>query len=305
MRKLLVSVLTLCTAVLAVAETDTGIVYGYDNDIFILHQNTVRGILDLWVAGSPTGFILGHFSFTEDPLLGGKIVFTATKGISFKGYKDRFFGNVADMWLEGLFDSQVGYGRPMIARCCLTDPLRDAQNYFAIEIFDPRDLSKPVYTRVGLATNTTHVLIKNDAGGLADGQGWSDVGLATSKGFDGGYWGIENVTASFRAYSNGLFSFELETSRKVGLVGKRLRSFHCTNNTILGKAAEFWFDACIGSSVKTAYTPVVVRVMVTQASLTINHDFMYVAVYDRTDLTKPIFERLYLSGYGRNKILCK
>jgi hypothetical protein len=291
------------------SETDTGIAYGMDPGIFTTQASF--SLIDLWVAGSPEGVFLDHFLFTDRKFGKGPVVFTATRGLSFKCYTEPFFGTVADIWLEGLFGNSVGGGgRPVIAHYRMTDPAgRSRQyNYYTIDIYLPDNLTTPIFSRIGVGRDLTSVLC-HDPGAVAGGQGVSSVGLAYSPKYRGETL-YEVMSAEYRVYSNGILKFLFSASNGgiddiLGVVGSRLRSFECTNNGFFGKQAEFWMDAYVGSTLKTAYTPVVARVIVTASLFPHGVEFMYIALYDRRDLTSPIYERLWIGGSGQNHILCK
>jgi hypothetical protein len=102
--------LGICTA-----ETDTGIVYGSDDNMPTELGRDAE--IAVWLANGPSGPLLTLCNY-YDPSVPGNLVYNLFAGsrlVSFKGYIEPFFGKVADFWVEGYFGPEKqGPGRPTL-----------------------------------------------------------------------------------------------------------------------------------------------------------------------------------------------
>ncbi len=293
-------------ASLSFAETQSGIVFGGENEGV---TNRGGAQFHLWVAGTESGPLLGFLNYVSFPKPGGGgnvLYFTAYRLRSFRGYESMLFGKVADIWAEGLAGPDPGMGKPAVLHFRVTDSAKFTGRlaYFTADIFDANSLNKPTISEVGYDNNHVRVIIADGTGPEAGGQLGSDNGLAYSNTFGGITNRKEKVTAEFWVASNGVMRFAL-LDPHIGLVGTRLKSFHCANNTFLGKAAEFWMDGYMGPNTKNAHTPVVAQVLVTDSSADYGLEFMLYSIYDPSNLTTPTYQRLVVRNNGDTKILCK
>ncbi len=304
MKNIIVITAAILTAI-SYAETDQGVVYGTDYSA-IIGKSDIVGV-DLWVAGTESGVLFDRFNYVDKgPTLAIVATITGTRGISFKGYVEPFFGKVADIWFEGLFGNYPGTGKPAIVHFRTTDPPGSSmvKSYMTIDVYQPGNLSTPYYSRFLIGNNILNVLIPINAGGMAGAEIPSSTGWAYSLPYKGYTNRYEPVQAYYKVYSNGILDFEYSSSA-IGFMSKRLRSFKCTNSGFFGKQAEFWLDGYSGPAATCAFTPQVARVIVTQSSGPLHYDFMYIAFYDPYNLTTPVYERFINGDAGQNHILCK
>ncbi len=292
------------SAGLAFAETNVGIVYGSDGDIIFTDHQTLEE-LDLFVAATESGLFFDHFRFYDHNNF-VRTYFTGSRLISFKGYILPFFGKVADIWLEGYFGNQPNGGRPTIAHFRITDPVGFGVQYsfLTMDIYLPGDLKSPIFSRVAVGYDYTHVLIADDAGPPETSPGFSSNGMAYSKLYLGTTNRREPAAAVYRVASNGLIDFSYGAPN-TAIQSVRLRSFKCTNASIVGKEAEIWFDARFGPNGDNMWTPRIVRLIVTQSASSTGLEFMYIEVYDPGNLLTPVYQRLIFGKSGQNHILCK
>lgn len=285
----------------AVAETNVGIAYGRDKA-----QTTSQTIsfYDFWVAGTESGELLQQFVYGDTgngP--GGQTRFIATRMLKFTGYNDPFFGKVADVWLEGLYDYTTSQ-RVAIAHFHVTDSdyVGPTFGYFTMDIFLQGHPNSPVFSRVGWTGNNSHVLIPASAGGLAGSQdGTQGLAYGAAKMQTNRQ---EPAAVAYHVAYNYLYKF-LYQDPNIGFIGTRVRSFRCTNSGLFGKQAEFWLDGLAGDDPKNAHTTRVARVIVTHSADQYGVDLMYIAVYHPSNLNKPLYERLCVLRASANNILCK
>ncbi len=306
LRKIL-AVVCIALASVVSAETHVGIAYRPGSE----GVRTNRGfmLLSFWVAGTDAGPLLGNFSYTSQPAddLVATTLFVATRIRSFTGYHMPIFGKVVDIWLEGLHGAYNMPGRPVVAHFRMSDPGENSGEFafFTMDIYLPGDLSKSVLSEYGVAFPSTRVLIADDAGLQAGGQWGSNTGLAYTNGtYVVSVSHSEIAATQYRVFSNGILDFLYE-DKHIGFIGKRLKSFQCANKTFFGRAAEFWMDGCIGPNTKTAHTPVVARVFVTDSSEVPGLEFLLISIFDPIDLTKPVYQQFGVRTKGDNRILCK
>lgn len=309
MKKLLIfGALALSSVVLA--ESNVGTAYGQDVTLLTNHKTVAK--YDYWVAGTESGLLFGKFLFFDSgngP--GSSATFRGARLHSFKCYSDPFYGRVADFTMEGYFDQDLAFhGRLALARVVVSDSdfggFPGTVGYFAIYVSLPNAPGKPIFSRMAATTNKSHILCKESPGPLAGGQGFSDKGLAyTERGSVNGVTNrLEPAAALYNVAYNYLYQFIYQDAH-LGMVGKRVRSFQCTNSGPFGETAEFWLDVLAGDSYKTAGTNRVARVIVTESNSPFAWDLMYVALYHPGNLSVPIYERLVFITSGQNKILCK
>ncbi len=306
MYRTMISLLALCFFCgVASAETDIGVVYGEDDSIQTDHATDA--FIALWVAGTASGPMFGHFIYADGTLLHGFSQFVGTRELSFKGYIVPIFGKVADIWLEGYFGPhKANSGRPTIGHFRISHSESLPRSIVTVDLYDANNLAAPFLTRVAVANNKTAVLISDDAGG-PKGASSSNTGLAYCKEFDVTTMQGEGVCSNYRVYSNGFVDYQF-FGYPFYFRGSRLRSFQCSNDGFLGKYAEFWVDGYAGSTDfagSKAYTPGVAHVLVTQASSGSGFEYFYIAVFDPHDLTKPVYQRFGVGRAGQNRILCK
>lgn len=303
MRKLIVlAAMAACLA--SQAYNTNGIAYGRDGA-----QNfpaTSTADYKFWV-----GCVDGILEFREFLYLskagpGSEAAFTGTRLHSFTAYTDPFFGKVADFVVEGLYGSNIGYGRLAVARFRVTDSDFPGKTFgfYAIDIYLPGNLNTAVFSRTGITGNRSHVLIAlggvvNDADAFSEhGMAWGEVLGTTHRG--------ENAAAKFNVADNYLFQF-LFGSKNAFFRGDRVRSFRCTNNGLFGKQADFWLDGRLGTTQADTGRTAIAHVILTKTAFVYGSriDLLYIAVYHPLNLTTPMYERVVFITQGQRDILCK
>lgn len=299
----LLALCAFCTAVAGFSYVTNGLVYGEDTSLFNNRGTTAGYVLWLGCVDDHPEFL--GFRYGEAIVNAINTTFEGSRLVSFVGYRDPFFGKVADVWVEGYYNGFLYSGRATVAHFRVTQSEWPGTtfSYFTMDIYLPGHLDRPVQSTYGIGNNKINILIGQDAG-LAPG-----AGVPSNKGV--AYGGLkadtnrnENASSEYWVANNGLLGFAY-LAPNVYFRGDRVRSFQCTDHGFFGKQAEFWLDGRLGQSKGTVGRSVIARVIVTQTASVLSADFMYIAFYLPGHPDAPIYERFLISAPGSNHILCK